>query len=203
MHPFFSTKIFKISLAVFIVIAIGANAIILNYNSPESRKGRVIRSLKMPTDYTRQDILKVIKKMEGDAEFQFYFEGLKASRRQEIINEATDILLSHRNQTELYNEIQEIYERVSSLSLLFYHMDITNEFIYTPSAYPNLELLINEFITEEFKLTILGVVYKTQHDPKFVFRWDGKSRLAAQMLYQLVMTRKHYKTTVRDQTPLH
>ncbi|HLF17531.1 MAG TPA: hypothetical protein VI749_01390 [Candidatus Omnitrophota bacterium] len=151
-----------------------------------------IQRYRSPADYTSADIRRMVDTMREDPEFQFYFQALRGQQQNQAIDEAIAVLEANRTPASLLERIEESQGHVRGLGATFYHLEYTDEYVKSPGKSPQLEEVFWQFLSEEFKLTVLGVFYKANHDPRFVFQWDPALVLAAQKLREIWTARAGY-----------
>lgn len=144
----------------------------------------------LPRGYQRKDVTETVKKMSEDPEYLFYFYSINKEDIVQATFEVFEILDRARRQELLKTEIDSLQKKTQSLATMFYHLEYTDEYVDDPSAFPELQKVLNTFLYEEFKLAILGVCYKGTYDEMFVFQWDRTSRLAARKLHGILLKRR-------------
>ena len=193
MKSFFPKAIKIVSILIVLCVPFFIFITVINSPAPKKQQIKNIEDYRLPERYTANDVFTLVDKMRSQDEFKFYFQAINKERLHSITQKAADVLVTNPNAKDLLDQINRLYEHVSAISFLFYHLDYSNEFISNPSIYPDLDRIYWEFLTEEFKLTILGFCYKSNYDQEFKFRWDGMSRLAAEKLYSIFMARSKFE----------
>lgn len=144
----------------------------------------------LPENFVKDDVISIVNKMKQDQEFAFYFYTLKPKAIERITQEVFVILDENRKQDLLNKKLREVTEEVVQLSILFLHLEYDDEFVKNPSQFPELNQTLWKFLEEEFKLTILGLCYKVNHDKHFSFQWGPSAKLAAQKLQSIIAQTK-------------
>jgi len=152
----------------------------------------------LPENYTEEDIRACIAKMKSSNEFRFYFNALRDSELDEVIDDAVKLLLQTREQKALLNLISIMQEKVIAKSTLFNHLSYPEEYFIRPNDFPQLTNVLQDFIASEFKLSILGLVFKSTYDQKFSFDWDNSARSAAHKLRSIYLQSENLKTKLMD-----
>jgi hypothetical protein len=136
----------------------------------------------LPKGFTSSDLQAVLNKMKDDREFSFYFEALDKAQIAEVSGIAFNIIKTNPEAEKLVEQIKIQKNKTQSLSLLFSHLDYPKDFFRNPTKYPELNDTLWEFLKEEFKLTILGAIYKANYNRYFAFTWDETAFASARKL---------------------
>ena len=185
-------KSFGFKVSIFLILIFAPIFLIMLVFTPlAAKKAReqLIATYRLPPNYQRKDFDKVLSIMKNSYEFQFYFFALK-NKLDTLSEEAWQVLNQNRTPETLFAQMEEMMAVVKASGLLFLHLDYTEDFFNNPQNYPQLSEVYWSFLMEEFKLTLLGVCYKTTYDPHFTFSWDDESYEAAQKLRTIVIKLK-------------
>jgi hypothetical protein len=140
----------------------------------------------LPKGFSSSDLQAVLNKMKDDREFAFYFEALDKVQIAEVSGVAFNIIKTTPQAEKLLEQIKIQKDKTQALSLLFSHLDYPKEFFTNPAKYPQLNDTLWEFLKEEFKLTILGAIYKANYNRYFAFTWDETAYASARKLRGIV-----------------
>jgi len=184
----FRKTIFKIIL--FFLLIMAPIIIIMVIMTPlAQKKAEERRTLYLlPTDFAYEDVHKLVANLRHDGEFNFYFSVLREDQIESSITDAFKSLDENRTQESLAQAIKDSKANIATISTLFLHLEIPKDFSKTPEQYPDLSRVVFQFLSEEFSLTILGVVYKSNYDQDFVFQWDDENRTSALKLQKLIFS---------------
>ncbi|MBP9854046.1 MAG: hypothetical protein KBD53_04170 [Candidatus Omnitrophica bacterium] len=147
---------------------------------------RTAAEYQIPPDFTINDIAKIVERMRTDPEFQFYFRALSSDKITQGALEVYEIMNRSRSGDVFLNEIKLQQKKTSSLALLFYYLEYSDDFFKNPELYPDLSKTIVNFSFEDFKLAVLSICYKSNIDPTFFLKWDETSQLAARKLFETI-----------------
>lgn len=144
----------------------------------------------LPAQFTKENFEQLIEKMKEDNEFKFYFYAFSNDQIDLITNETYMILDQNREREGLLKTIQEQKKMVQGLSEVFFSLEYPDDFIKNPKNYPELNNVIWSFLQEEFKLTLLGAIYKSNFNREFLFLWGDSVHLSADKLRKIIFSLK-------------
>ena len=143
--------------------------------------------------FSYHDFQAVVKKMTEDYEFKFYFYALSSEQALKVEKAAYEILYQNHSRDNLLSRIQEQKMKVGSIGELFLNLTLPPDFSKTPEMFPELNSVMWEFFEEEFKLAILGAIYKSNFNRDFIFIWDDAAQQAAEKLRKIILVLKTSK----------
>lgn len=144
----------------------------------------------LPPQYTKKNFEQLIEKMKEDNEFRFYFYAFSNEQVDLVVRETYEILDQSREGDKLLNIIQEQKNIVQGLSEVFASLEYSDSFIKSPKNYPELNNVLWSFLQEEFKLTLLGAIYKSNFNREFLFLWTDSVHLTADKLRKIIFSLK-------------
>jgi len=149
---------------------------------------------KLEHPFSEDDLKSIVDAMRMEYEFQFYFLILDEEMVERAVHEAYLILSKSQDTGSLLVRLMQMQEKVHSLSVLFYHLDYSDNFFKDPQAFPELNRILWQLLEEEFTLTVLGVFYKANYVHDFSFQWGQTAHQAALKLKNIVMKLKDQGT---------
>lgn len=138
--------------------------------------------LRLPENFTNEDLFVTYKGLRDEREFQMYFEMLDPQEARRALVEVTNILNENRSKEQLLEAINGALKDVRAFSEAFYYLEYDEAFLDDPQAFPELDHILNTYLIKEFELTVLGAFYKATHDPQFRFEWNNIHMLSARKL---------------------
>jgi len=182
-------------LAIFGMITIPLIVIMVLFSPLVAQKQKKIYSQVYPIseNFTQEDIRSTIGKMEKDGEFFFYFMVLTDQDKEMAAEEVFQILSRNRGKDKHYRQIMESMKEAKSLATLFGTLVYPEKFHAEPEQYPVLGRTLHTFVYEEFKLTVMGLCYRSMYDKNFRFQWDETSQEAATKLQKLILQLRESK----------
>ena len=145
-----------------------------------------LKIYRLPDLFSENDILQIIQKMRDDREYAFYFQNISQGRLQRAGSEVYAILDGSRSKDKMADAINAQTEKVKLLAVLFTQLQYPTAFYDHPQDYPELTHALTSFLYEEFKLSIIGLIYKAKYDRAFTFQWDAASQEAARQLQGII-----------------
>ncbi|MCA9401189.1 MAG: hypothetical protein KC713_06155 [Candidatus Omnitrophica bacterium] len=134
---------------------------------------------RLSSDFTKNDIIRIIENMRKDHEFMYYFYILKPELLNTAILEVANEMEKYRDQEAIHNLIEQKKEKVSTLGSLLLNLEYPEDYYKNPQSFPSMNNLLWQFFAEEFKLSVVALCYKATYDPTFAFNWDDLTRRAA------------------------
>jgi hypothetical protein len=177
-------KVTKILLIVLIPISLLylMTLFIPKKHSSKNSMAALLSVYKLEKDFALADITRIVDHMRKDKEFSFYFSVIPNVRIQEITREVFQLLVKNNSQEAIFNTMTDLKSKIYAISSLFYHMDYSNYSPQDPNRNEDLDKLFWGFLEEEFELAVLGVCYKANYNPQFVYEWDISAIQAAEKL---------------------
>lgn len=144
---------------------------------------------RLPSDYTKVDLIKTFLLIRQTPEYKFYFLTLSRKQASAVLANVSMALLENRTEESLLKHLQNLHGEVESLAKLFYYLEYSPDFYKYPDQFPGLENILQQFVKKDFELTVLEGFYKATYQPAFSFKWDKISILASykakEVVYQL------------------
>jgi len=170
------------ALPVLVTVVIFTPFIFSKTNLKNHLKGYII-----PDQFAAADISRVVRQMRDDREFLFYFSTINDRQIGVLEQEVFTLLDGIVSKDILLATVREQNARVRSFAALFSHLEYPDAFFNQPEAYPQLGNALKSLLYEEFKLSVMGLIYKAKYDHEFSFQWDDTSRLAATHLQEILV----------------
>lgn len=136
--------------------------------------------------FTRNDLREVVDNMRTDYEFQYYFRvfdhGSVALAVDQIGTE-----IAPRMEKESFRQLLESKQaELERLGMLVENVEFSDDIFRTndENLRPLKEALWS-WLYEDFKLSVMGAIYKSTYDPSFRFHWPPQTVRAAAGLKNL------------------
>ena len=184
-------KYFLIFLVIFIplLVVVFVFSPLAKQKNLEEINAQYDRYVLQP-QFTKENFEQLIEKMKEDNEFRFYFYAFPNDQVDLVVRETYEILDQNREGEQLLNIIQEQKKMVQGLSVVFSSLEYSDSFIKNPKSYPELNNVLWSFLQEEFKLTLLGAIYKSNFNREFLFLWTDSVHLSADKLRKIIFSLK-------------
>lgn len=183
-HP----KIIPVSIIgiIFLLPCIVIFVILPPFNASQNHQ-KMIAKYKLPQDYQLEDLRVKVDKMKEDEDFKFYFLALNEERVKESIQKSFQILKENKDSPDLLKAVFSLQGKIRAKAAVFAYMDFSQGGLFTPDEAVKLKNDLLNFVEDEFTLTILGLIYKTNFDEKFRFDWDELTLVAARNVRSLMV----------------
>ena len=176
----------KAFLICLIMIApLGLAMLLLFPMIARSNSVKYVEHYRLSQGFTKNIIDAAVEQMRQDTEYQFYFKMLDPERIQHASAAVYEILNNNREKGQHYQQIKLLKKQVQATAVSLNNLDFPPDFIADPLAHIDLAGKSWNFVEDEFKLTILGLLYKFTYDRNFQFYWSDTSRKAAQKMENL------------------
>lgn len=174
---------FYLAYVVLIIVLLILSLVFNNHEDVNSKDTLAEFVLTQPLD--PQELSDIIEKMRDLEEFSYYFKVLPQSMLQQVHSEIFPLLKGHWSKARLYEQIFKLKEEIAPLISVYANME-DESYLESPEAYPEMNKALWEIFYKEFKLAILGIVYKANFDEDFNLGWDEEAQRFAQNFRKIV-----------------
>ncbi len=180
--------VFKFVIFVFIILApVIFIMVVMGPLAAKKTNDDLLKRYALPVDFSKTEFKSLVTLLKNDAEFKFYFFAMDEKKVEQAIDEVYQLLVSQHTQKGWQQYLEDIKTKVNAHSVHFMHMAIPEDFYEDSELYPTIVKVMDQFLYEEFKLTLVGLSYKSVYDNEFSFQWDEATRLAAQKLQSTII----------------
>ena len=173
--------------AGFILLLLPIILLFVGLNYFKQREADILTHYRFPKNLNMGNSSKFMKHMKRDKEFKLYYQILSRDQIKEAFEELSRIVARTKNKTQIREEITKRQTKVDDLANHLNHFNLSEE-KGIPGQSPNdpnlKQKLIENFVSDEFKLTLLSLYYKSNSDPEFKLQWQDPTKEAAARLIQ-------------------
>jgi len=172
IHP--AAKVFVILVLAFVPIALVAAVfmpLIAGKHKQEIKEYPRLYSLR--PDFTRADLSEAVDKMRQDYEFQYYFKILEKKSVALAVDQVYAQIpakMDRQSFSVLLKAKQTEVERLGQMfdSVYFAKDDRSPDYDVKRQE---LKKALCPLFYKDFKLSVMGAIYKSTYDPSFQFQW--------------------------------
>jgi hypothetical protein len=144
------------------------------------------RTYPLPALFSREELVRFLTQLSSEKEFKFYFSVFPEEGFRQAIRDIYPLLKMYPDKASLRPFVLKVQANVEQMAREVKALDDPPQFSANPMNYPQLVYASWNFMYEEFKATLMAVVYQTLYDHSFIFLWNNDAREAAYLVRRRV-----------------